>query len=103
MRSSSALTAAMSSRVVIRSVRPRSSPAVCGPREQQYRDQCEGRLVETELLVEHLAVASGRTAVGGIDEADESGFLERSQSSLHRAVVVADDRVAVRGLVAGRH
>ena len=71
--------------------------------QQKHSHQGKCRLVETELLVEHLAVARRRAAVRGIDEADESCFLERRERPLHQSAVVADHRVAVRGLVAGRH
>ncbi len=71
--------------------------------QQQHGYEAKCWLVETQALVEHLAVAGCRAAVRGIDEADEPIVLQRGQCPLHGAAVVGDNRVAVRGLVAGRY
>ncbi len=87
--------------MAMRSVRMRSSPTVCGPREEKYGQNGGLAGVETERLMEHLAVAHDRAAVGGEHEANQLLFLEHIERGEHRRLVVADDRLPVRGLVAG--
>ena len=61
------------------------------------------RVIEPQRFVEDLAVAHDRAAVRGQHEADESLVLELIEGGQHRRLVVADDRLPVRGLVAGGH
>ena len=69
--------------------------------QQEHGQDGALAVVEAQRLVEHLAVADDRAAVRGQHEADQLLVLELVERGEHRRLVVADDRLPVRGLVAG--
>ena len=75
---------------------------LCPPQQEHGQD---GALpgVESQCLIEHVAVAHDRAAVGGQHEADQPLVLQLVEGRVHGGLVIADDGLPVRGLVAGGH
>ena len=84
----------------MRSVRCLSSPGVCGAAQQQHAQ--DGLLVgrDPERLVDEVAVLR-RAAAAAARVADPAPAAEPLQRGAQRRLVVVDDRIAVRRLVAG--
>jgi hypothetical protein len=77
-----------------------SSPGVCGPRSISTASTLLSSRVEPERLVEQVAVL-GRAAAVAAGEPRPAAAAEPVQRVADRRLVVVDDRVAVRRLVAG--
>ena len=84
----------------MRSVRVRSSPSVCGPRSISTASSARGRVSRPQCLVEGVAVAKGGASVRGVDEPRQAPGLDTRHGGFGGALVVGDDRIAVRRLAA---
>ena len=73
------------------------------PAKQEHRHDRALPVVETQCLIEHVAVADDRSAVGGQHEADKLRVLQLVEGGVNRGLVVAHDGLPVRGLVARGH
>ncbi len=73
-----------------------------GAAEQEHGQNGALAGVEAERLVEDLAVADDGAAVRGQHEAHQLLVLQLVERRQDRRLVVAHDRLPVRGLVAGR-
>jgi hypothetical protein len=64
------------SKLVIRSVRRRSSPIVWGPRSKSTATSAHCDVRERQCFVEYVTIANSCTAVGREDETDQALFLQ---------------------------
>ena len=99
-RSSASSTDARSAKGCMRSVRCFSSPSVCGPRSISTQSSARSSGARPERLVEQVAVLVRSGCRGSSRGAPKPRWPSALRRLAHGRLVVVDDRIAVRRLVA---